>query len=87
MLRSVLMDDRKSFDECLAWTESHLSRKTTHGDRLLAWHYENGQVTDSTAASDADIDYAFSLVLASRTWKDGSYLDLATGGAPEHPHA
>ncbi|MGB8248667.1 MAG: glycosyl hydrolase family 8 [Chlorobium sp.] len=77
MLRSVLMDDRKTFDECLAWTEFHLSRKTTHGDRLLAWHYENGQVTDSTAASDADIDYAFSLVLASRTWKDGSYLDLA----------
>lgn len=77
MLRAVLMDDRKTFDECLAWTESRLSRKTTHGDHLLAWHFENGEVTDSTAASDADIDYAFSLVLASRTWKDGSYLDLA----------
>ncbi len=77
MLRAVLMDDRKTFDECLAWTETHLSRKTTHGDRLLAWHYENGRVTDSTAASDADIDYAFSLVLASRTWKEMRYLELA----------
>ena len=77
MLRAVLMDDRKTFDECLAWTESHLSRKNSHGDRLLAWHFENGGISDSTAASDADIDYAFSLVLASRTWKEMRYLELA----------
>ncbi|EAT58047.1 glycosyl hydrolase family 8 [Chlorobium ferrooxidans] len=77
MLRAVLMDDRKTFDECLAWSEATLSRKESHGDDLLAWHFENGRVSDSTAASDADIDYAYSLLLAWRTWQESRYLDLA----------
>ena len=77
MLRAVLMDDRKTFDECLAWTESNLSRKTSHGDHLLAWHFENGHISDTAAASDADIDYAFSLILASRKWNESRYLELA----------
>ena len=77
MLRAVLMDDRKTFDECLAWTESNLSRKTSLGDHLLAWHFENGRISDTTAASDADIDYAFSLILASRKWNNARYLELA----------
>jgi endoglucanase len=77
MLRAVLMNDRKTFDECLSWTQSTLSRKDSQGDALLAWHYDNGSVTDSTSAADADIDYAFSLVLAYRTWQDRRYLDLA----------
>ena len=77
MLRAVLMNDRDTFDNCLLWTEAVLSRKNSHGDRLLAWHFENGQVTDTAAASDADIDYAFSLILASRTWHDIQYLQIA----------
>ncbi|MEI7933551.1 MAG: glycosyl hydrolase family 8 [Chlorobiaceae bacterium] len=77
MLRSVLMNDRETFDNCLLWTETVLSRKKSHGDRLLAWHFENGQVTDTAAASDADIDYAFSLILAYRTWHDKQYLEIA----------
>ncbi|NTV05255.1 MAG: endoglucanase [Chlorobiaceae bacterium] len=77
MLRAVLMDDRKTFDECLSWTQSSLSRKATHGDALLAWHYENGIVSDSTAATDADIDYAYALLLAFRTWQERRYVDLA----------
>ena len=66
MLRAVLMGDRTTFDDCLAWSESVLSRKNSNGDRLLAWHFENGAISDTTAASDADIDYAYSLVLAYR---------------------
>lgn len=77
MLRAVLMNDHTTFDECLAWTEAELSRKKSEGDHLLAWHYENGAVTDRKAASDADIDYAYSLILASRQWKNQSYLTLA----------
>ncbi len=77
MLRAVLMHDRKTFDECLAWTESNISRKTSHGDHLLAWHFENGRISDTAAASDADIDYAFSLILASRKWNESRYLELA----------
>jgi len=77
MLRAVLMNDRETFNQCLSWTEAVLSRKKSHGDRLLAWHFENGQVSDTTAASDADIDYAFSLILAYRTWHDKRYLQIA----------
>ncbi|MFZ4524470.1 MAG: glycosyl hydrolase family 8 [Chlorobium sp.] len=77
MLRAVLMNDRETFNQCLSWTEAVLSRKKSHGDRLLAWHFENGQVSDSTSASDADIDYAFSLILAYRTWHDKRYLQIA----------
>jgi endoglucanase len=77
MLRAVLMNDKKTFDECLVWTETELSRQQTDGDSLLAWHYENGKVSDTKAASDADIDYAYSLILAHRKWNDKSYLRLA----------
>ncbi|NTW70116.1 MAG: endoglucanase [Chlorobiaceae bacterium] len=77
MLRAVLMNDKKTFDECLAWSEATLSRKESHGDNLLAWHFENGRVSDSTSASDADIDYAYSLLLAHRAWQESRYLDLS----------
>jgi len=77
MIRSVLMNDQKIFDNCLAWTEKNLSRKSTHGDALLAWHFERGKVSDTTSASDADIDYAFSLILAYRAWQNDRYLKLA----------
>ncbi|TLU54770.1 MAG: endoglucanase [Chlorobium sp.] len=79
MIRAVLLDDRKTFDECLTWTEAQLSRKNSHGDRLLAWHFEDGKIIDTKAASDADIDYAYSLILASRKWGDKSYMTLAKG--------
>jgi len=78
MLRAVLMDDKKTFDDCLAWTESNLSRRVSMGDVLLAWHYQNAQIIDSTAAADADIDYGYALLLASRKWHDKRYLDLAS---------
>uniref|UniRef100_Q3ATR3 cellulase n=1 Tax=Chlorobium chlorochromatii (strain CaD3) TaxID=340177 RepID=Q3ATR3_CHLCH len=77
MVRAVLMKDRKTFDECLAWSEKVLSRKNSDGDYLLAWHYRDGKVTDTTAASDADIDYAFSLIVASKIWQAPRYLELA----------
>jgi len=77
MLRAVLMNDHKTFDKCLVWTEAELSRKQTDGDRLLAWHYENGKVSDTKAASDADIDYAYSLILAYQKWNEERYLTLA----------
>jgi len=77
MLRAVLMDDKKTFDDCLVWTESNLSRRVSMGDALLAWHYQSGQISDRTAASDADIDYGYALLLASRKWQKKSYQDLA----------
>jgi endoglucanase len=79
MLRAVLMDDRTTFDQCLSWTESNLSRLPASGDRLLKWHYRNSSSVDSAPASDADIDYATGLVLAYRKWHDPRYLELARG--------
>ncbi|MEI8032262.1 MAG: glycosyl hydrolase family 8 [Chlorobiaceae bacterium] len=79
MLRAVVMRDRKTFDECFAWTESNLSRKESKGDRLLAWHYVNGAVEDTAAAADADLDYALSLLLAYKTWHEERYMESARG--------
>src|SRR5690242_4146357 len=72
LLRAVVMGDRKTFDRILKWTEEHLSRKAL-GDHLLSWHYKNGSVQDKMPATDADIDYALALLLASEKWKNDVY--------------
>jgi len=68
MLRAVWMDDQEVFDRIYRWSEKHLSRQERHGDHLLAWKWKNGQVDDWMPASDADIDYAFALILADLRW-------------------
>lgn len=81
MLRAALVGDRETFDACFAWTDRHLSRLERHGDHLLAWHYGQidgkPQLLDSKAASDADVDYAYSLILAWRQWHDERYMVAA----------
>ena len=73
MVRAVWMNDKETFDQCYRWTEKHLSRQNEYGDHLLAWRYgisEDGRekVLDWNAASDADLDYALALFLASNMW-------------------
>ncbi|NQT05940.1 MAG: hypothetical protein HQ575_00190 [Candidatus Omnitrophica bacterium] len=77
MLRAVWMDDKETFDRCYAWTEDNLSRKNNKGDNLLAWLWKDAKVQDWMPASDADIDYALSLVFADSIWKEGppDYLE------------
>jgi endoglucanase len=70
MFRSVLMDDKETFDKCYLWTERHLSRKDKYGDNLLAWRWKNGAVVDWMPAADADLDYALSLLMAKGKWQD-----------------
>ena len=77
MLFSVFMDDKNMFDLIYDWTEKHLSRSKKHGDHLLAWHWKDGGVNDWMAASDADCDYAFALLLASYQWKEKTYREKA----------
>lgn len=69
MLRAVWMNDKETFDKCYIWTENNLSRTQTNGDNLLAWHWKDGKIRDWMSASDADIDYALSLVFADACWK------------------
>lgn len=78
LLIASLLDDRKTFDRVLDWTEAHLSRKGRTGDHLLAWHWEPGKgVTDWNSASDADLDYALALIIASTRWRDERYARKA----------
>ncbi len=76
MLRAVWMNDKKTFDLCYRWTEENLSRFKKHGDHLLAWHWQDGQVSDWMPASDADIDYALSLIFAHARWPGTALVGL-----------
>jgi endoglucanase len=74
LLRSVMINDPKTFDQVLAWSETHLKRPS---DRLWSWQWANGQVKDANFASDGDIDAIVALILAGRRWGCPAYLDLA----------
>lgn len=77
MIFAVFMNDKEMFDLIFRWTEEHLSRDGKHGDHLLAWHWKNGGINDWMAASDADGDYAFALLLASHQWEGSAYREKA----------
>jgi endoglucanase len=71
LLRALWAGDEETFGRVLTWTRTNLSREATHGDHLLAWQWgkqPDGSwgVLDWNTASDADLDYALALLLASR---------------------
>ena len=71
LLRALWVGDEKTFVQVYRWTKKNLSRETSHGDHLLAWHWgkkPDGSwgVLDWNTASDGDLDYALALLLASR---------------------
>jgi endoglucanase len=74
LLRSVMINDPKTFGQVLAWSEANLKRPT---DRLWSWQWAEGQVKDANFASDGDIDAIVALILAGRRWGCPAYLDLA----------
>lgn len=69
MLRAVWMNDKEYFDKCYRWTEENLSRVKVKGDNLLGWIWKDGAIVDWMPASDADVDYALSLIFADMRWK------------------
>lgn len=78
MLRSVLSDDKSTFDLTYNWAKNNLQRP----DFLFAWHWgksNNGEykILDENSASDADIDIAFALILAYEKWGEKKYLEAA----------
>jgi len=83
LLRALWAGDEPTFRRLYGWTRKNLSREAGPGDRLLAWHWglkADGSwgVLDWNTASDADLDYALALVLASRRgWR-------APAGLPEY---
>lgn len=79
MLRAILIKDQKTFDKVYSWTKNNLKRSD---DNLFAWAWGFKQdktcgVIDTNSATDADVDIAFSLISASKLWKNPSYLDDA----------
>ena len=70
MLVAVAIGDRKSFSRIWAWTQQHLQQP----DGLLAWHWADGKVVSTEAASDADIDAAWALAVADRRFDADAYL-------------
>jgi hypothetical protein len=86
MLFAVQMSDKTTFDKCFAWTEQNLSRNLpgsiAYGgpDNLLAWHWlpiGGVQADGWMAASDADEDYAYALLLAYEKWGQSNYFAKA----------
>ncbi len=76
MLRAVLIDDKKTFDLVYKWAQNNLNREN---DRLFAWLWGKREdsswgILDENAASDADIDIAFALILANKKWGNKDYL-------------
>lgn len=64
MLLAAYMGDKKTFDALEAYRKAYVNR-----NGLMPWVItQNGVVADSGAASDADEDIAFALLLADRRW-------------------
>ncbi|MFT5207892.1 MAG: endo-1,4-beta-D-glucanase Y [Candidatus Omnitrophota bacterium] len=78
MMRSLWMDDKEVFDQLYEWSEKNLSRLEHGGDHLLSWRWAKGATLDSMPASDADIDYGFSLLFAAHKWPDQNPRHLMT---------
>lgn len=85
LLRSVLMDDRTTFDRVLQWSENNLQRRKPDGtrqDQLWSWRWgKNAQgnwtTLDANFASDADLDAITALILATRRWREPKYQQMA----------
>ncbi len=81
MLRAVWIGDRDNFDKTFTWARNNLN-SGVRTDNLWAWKWgKNAKgkwvVLDRAFASDADQDAALALILASKVWKDGRYVDHA----------
>jgi endoglucanase len=73
MLMAAAIGDRKRFDQIWGWTKANLLRS----DGLISFHWQGGHVVDPQAASDADLDAARALLLASCRFHRGSYRQEA----------
>ncbi len=76
LLRAAWVGDRPTFERVLRWTERTLARR----DGLFAWHWSpagGGRVLDAHAATDADEDIAFALILAGVRFGHRPYLARA----------
>jgi endo-1,4-beta-D-glucanase Y len=69
MLVAAGLGDRERFDAAWEWTRRHLQRP----DGLLSFRWQDGRVTGSDPATDADLDAARALLLAANRFGDARY--------------
>jgi len=73
MLMAVYLVDKTTFDGLWAYTKAH-----KNGKGLMNWHIDaNGGTVGNGAATDADEDMAFALMMADKQW--GGYASDASG--------
>jgi endoglucanase len=83
MLQAVWLDDKARFDTLWNWTVNNLQTRKEH--KLFSWKWgevrKEGKtswgIVDESAASDADQDIAFALLMAHERWKDEAYKQQA----------
>ncbi len=75
LLRSVYMNDRRTFDTVWSWTKANLQ---SGPDGLLAWSWRarpdgTAGILDPRGATDSDQDTALALLFAARRWNAPDY--------------
>lgn len=73
MLRAVWANDPWTFESVWRWTRDNLQVRK---DRLFAWKWKE-RVLDENSATDADVDIALALILASRSFGKAEYEQQA----------
>lgn len=84
MRRALMMRDKVTFDKLYDWSKYNLQHKY---DKLFSWLWGPNdlnktrkieyEVIDENGATDAGIEIAVSLILASKVWQQQSYMDDA----------
>jgi endoglucanase len=69
MLLAVATHEKQDFADAWQWEQQNLALP----DGLFAYHWSTGAVVDPQPATDADLDTAWALLLASRTFGDHAY--------------
>ena len=72
MMIAVQLDKRAEFDRLWKWAKTFMQHKSGPRQNFLAWHCRtNGEVLDSTAASDGEEWFVTALFFASARWGNG----------------
>lgn len=84
MRRALMMDDKATFDKTYDWAKYNLQHKN---DKLFAWLWgqkildQQGnikyEILDQNSATDADVEIAITLILASNVWEQENYMNDA----------
>ena len=72
LLQAAWLRDRDTFDRVRGWTNRHMRRD----DGLYSWLWDprdGGRLVDRNTATDADVDIAFALTMASVAFDNAGY--------------